>query len=84
MTWEKWRALGSAPAEGESEAGKKRGLDGTTRRVRVGGGGVMQCGLHSQSHLCFGLSVGCKMNHKNPRVLYSGDNIAFNLKLILQ
>ena len=51
--------------------------------VCAGRGGATQLGL-AQSHLCLGLRMGSETNHKNLRVLYTGNRTLFKANFTVE
>lgn len=81
-------ALGSAAAaEREVGAVKERGRDtpGGGKVVSVQGGEVpCSLDLHSLIHLCLGLRMGSETNHKNLRVLCTGNRTLFKANFTVE
>lgn len=82
-------ALGSAAAAAEREVGavKERGRDtpGGGKVVSVQGGEVpCSLDLHSLIHLCLGLRMGSETNHKNLRVLCTGNRTLFKANFTVE
>lgn len=88
MTWEGWLALGSAAAA-EREVGAVKECGGDTpgggKVVSVQGGEVpCSLDLHNLIHLCLGLCMGSETNHKNLRVLCTGNRTLFKANFTVE